>query len=103
MIDASLSQESIYVGIDVSKDVPCQPFLPGASIDFAGLTPCLTVDSALHGRNNHFAARQLLLPVRHLLRLPILRSTGPIAGQVELQDDRVVHDPVYRRRRSHGI
>ena len=27
--------------------VPRQPFLPDASIDFAGLTPYLTVDSAL--------------------------------------------------------
>ena len=29
-----------------------QPFLPSASMDFAGLTPSLTVDSALHGRDN---------------------------------------------------
>ena len=29
-----------------------QPFFPGASMDFAGLTPSLTVDSALHGRDN---------------------------------------------------
>ena len=32
--------------------VPRQPFLPDASIDFAALTPCLTVDSALHRYDN---------------------------------------------------
>ena len=32
--------------------VPRQPFLPDASIDFAGLTPSLTVDSALHRYDN---------------------------------------------------
>ena len=32
--------------------VPRQPFLPDASIDFAALTPSLTVDSALHRYDN---------------------------------------------------
>ena len=32
--------------------VPRQPFLPDASIDFAGLTPSLTVDSALRRYDN---------------------------------------------------
>ena len=32
--------------------VPRQPILPGASIGFAGLTPCLTVDSALYRYDN---------------------------------------------------
>ena len=32
--------------------VPRQPILPDASIDFAALTPSLTVDSALHRYDN---------------------------------------------------
>ena len=32
--------------------VPRQPFLPDASIDFAALTPCLTVDFKLYGCDN---------------------------------------------------
>ena len=35
-----------------SRPVPRQPFLPDASIDFAALTPSLTVDSALHRYDN---------------------------------------------------
>ena len=35
-----------------STTVPRQPFLPDASIDFAALTPSLTVDSALHRYDN---------------------------------------------------
>ena len=42
--------------------VPRQPFLPDASMDFAGLTPSLTVDSALHGRDNLYLMRQPFLP-----------------------------------------
>ena len=64
------------------------------------MTPCLTVDSALHRYDNFvinattiFAARQLLLPVRFVLCLPILRRVSPIAGQIELQYDRVMDDP----------
>lgn len=88
----------------------CQPFLSVASVDFAALSPCLTVDSALCSYDNPvidattiFAARQLVLPVRQLLRLPILCRVGPIARQVELQDDRVMHDPVYCSRCRHRI
>ena len=41
--------------------------------------------------------RQSVLPV-HLLGLaPLLGSVGPVAGDVKLQDDGVVHDPVNRR------
>ena len=36
----------------LDSSVPRQPFLPDASIDFAALTPSLTVDSALHRYNN---------------------------------------------------
>ena len=73
---------------------PRQPFLPVAPVDFAALTPCLTDDFALHGCDNAvvdastiFTARQLPLPVRQPLRLPTLRRVGPVAGQIELQDD----------------
>ena len=41
--------------------------------------------------------RQAFLPV-HLLGLDaLLGSVGPVAGDVKLQDDGVVHDPVNRR------
>ena len=41
--------------------------------------------------------RQSVLPV-HLLGLDaLLGSVGPVAGDVKLQDDGVVHDPVNRR------
>ena len=47
--------------------------------------------------------RQSVLPV-HLLGLaPLLGSVGPVAGDVKLQDDGVVHDPVNRRGGGHGI
>ena len=45
--------------------------------------------------------RQSVLPV-HLLGLaPLLGSVGPVAGDVKLQDDGVVHDPVNRRGGGH--
>ena len=47
--------------------------------------------------------RQLLRSARQLLRLPTLRSIGPVTGHLELQYDRVMHDPVYRRRGRHGV
>ena len=47
--------------------------------------------------------RQLGLPV-HLLGLaPLLGSVGPVAGDVKLQDDGVVHHPVNRRGGGHGV
>ena len=47
--------------------------------------------------------RQSVLPV-HLLGLaPLLGSVGPVAGDVQLQDDGVVHDPVNRRGGGHGV
>ena len=47
--------------------------------------------------------RQSVLPV-HLLGLaPLLGSVGPVAGDVKLQDDGVVHDPVNRRGAGHGV
>ena len=47
--------------------------------------------------------RQSVLPV-HLLGLaPLLGSIGPVAGDVKLQDDGVVHDPVNRRGGGHGV
>ena len=46
--------------------------------------------------------RQLFLPVVLLLKT-LLSCTGPIAGNVELQDDRVMDDPVYGRCRGHRV
>ena len=47
--------------------------------------------------------RPLFLPV-HLLRLaPLLGGVSPVAGDVKLQDDGVVHHPVNRRRGGHGV
>ena len=47
--------------------------------------------------------RQSVLPV-HLLGLDaLLSSIGPVAGDVKLQDDGVVHDPVNRRGGGHGV
>ena len=47
--------------------------------------------------------RQSVLPV-HLLGLaPLLGCVGPVAGDVKLQDDGVVHDPVNRRGGGHGV
>ena len=41
-------REQLFEGLGV----PRQLFLPDASIDFAALTPSLTVDSALHRYDN---------------------------------------------------
>ena len=47
--------------------------------------------------------RQSVLPV-HLLGLDaLLGCVGPVAGDVKLQDDGVVHDPVNRRGGGHGV
>ena len=47
--------------------------------------------------------RQSVLPV-HLLGLaPLLGSVGPVAGDIKLQDDGVVHHPVNRRGGGHGV
>ena len=46
---------------------------------------------------------QSVLPV-HLLGLDaLLGSVGPVAGDIKLQDDGVVHDPVNRRGGGHGV
>ena len=34
---------------------------------------------------------------------PLLGSISPVAGDVKLQDDGVVHDPVDRRGSGHGV
>ena len=47
--------------------------------------------------------RQSVLPV-HLLGLAaLLSSVGPVTGDVKLQDDGVVHDPVDCRSGGHGV
>ena len=47
--------------------------------------------------------RQSVLPVHLLSLTPLLGSVGPVAGDVKLQDDGVVHDPVNRRGGGHGV
>ena len=47
--------------------------------------------------------RQSVLPVHLLSLAPLLGSVGPVAGDVKLQDDGVVHDPVNRRGGGHGV
>ena len=46
-LEALIDTSPIGVAVFDVSTVPRQPFLPDASIDFAGLTPYLTVDSAL--------------------------------------------------------
>ena len=48
--------------------------------------------------------RQLDLPVHLLLILtPLLGSVGPVAGDVKLEDDGVMHHPVDGRSGGHGV
>ena len=47
--------------------------------------------------------RRLVLPVHLLLQAPLLGGIGPIAGDVKLQDNGVVHHPVDGRRGGHGV
>ena len=47
--------------------------------------------------------RRLFLPVHLLLLTPLLSQSCPVAGYVEFQDDRVMHDAVDGRRGGHGI
>ena len=47
--------------------------------------------------------RRLFLPVHLLLLTPLLSHSGSVAGHVEFQDDRVMHDAVDGRRGGHGI
>ena len=76
-------------------------------------TICETYGLAKEGAHDHgytcpastiFAGwRQSVLPV-HLLGLaPLLGCVGAVAGDVKLQDDGVVHDPVNRRGGGHGV
>ena len=47
--------------------------------------------------------RQSVLPV-HLLGLDaLLGGVGPVAGDVKLEDDGVMHHPVNRRGGGHGV
>ena len=48
-------------------------------------------------------SRRLFLPVHLLLLTPLLSDTCPVAGDVEFQDDRVMHEAVYGRGSSHGV
>ena len=47
--------------------------------------------------------RQSFLPVHLLSLTPLLGSVGSVAGDVKLQDDGVVHDPVNRRGGGHRV
>ena len=71
------------VGGEAARGEMVQPHCPASTI-FAGW-------------------RQSVLPV-HLLGLDaLLGSVGAVAGDVKLQDDGVVHDPVNRRGGGHGV
>ena len=64
----------------------------------------LRISSGMCPASTIFAGwRQSVLPV-HLLGLDaLLGSVGPVAGDVKLEDDGVVHDPVNRRGGGHGV
>ena len=47
--------------------------------------------------------RQLLLPVHLLILSSLLGRSGPVAGDVEFQDDRVVDHTVDGRSGGHGV
>ena len=47
--------------------------------------------------------RRLVLPVHLLCLAPLLGGIGAVAGDVKLEDDGVVHDPVNRRGGGHGV
>ena len=47
--------------------------------------------------------RQSFSPVHLLGFAPFLSRVGPVAGDVKLQDDGVVHDPVNRRGGGHRV
>ena len=46
---------------------------------------------------------RFVLPVYPLCLTPLLGRIGPVAGDVKLQDDGVVHHPVNRRGGDHGV
>ena len=53
---------------------------------------------------NYFCRfRLLFLPVHLLLIAPLLSHSGSIAGDIEFQDDRVMHDGVDGRSSSHWV
>ena len=43
------------------------------------------------------------LPVHLICLAPLLSGISAVAGDVKLQDDRVVHHPVNRRSGGHGV
>ena len=47
--------------------------------------------------------RQSVLPVHPLGLDALLGSVGAVAGDVKLEDDRVMHHPVNRRGGGHGV
>ena len=75
----------------------------GVSTDADGRVTELVFGSNCPASTIFAGWRQSVLPV-HLLGLaPLLGSVGPVAGDVKLQDDGVVHDPVNRRGGGHGV
>ena len=75
-----------------------------AILDRIRASPVVHADETGCPASTIFAGwRQSVLPV-HLLGLDaLLGSVGPVAGDVKLQDDGVVHDPVNRRGGGHGV
>ena len=77
-------------------------WLPERSLVLVGDNSYAVLD-LLHCCQSLRVPRQSVLPV-HLLGLgALLGSVGAVAGDVKLQDDGVVHDPVNRRGGGHGV
>ena len=71
------------------------------AVEFKG-RECHTFTSCL--TSTIFAGwRQLLLPVHLLILSSLLGRSGPVAGDVEFQDDRVVDHTVDGRSGGHGV
>ena len=107
------TQASWWVPLEIGVALETQKFIGSYNTDHTELPsylwswPTMTTNqeaAAPCPASTIFAGwRQSVLPV-HLLGLaPLLGSVGPVAGDVKLQDDGVVHDPVNRRGGGHGV
>ena len=92
-----MKQQPTYVSIDVAKarvDVAVRPSGDIWSSDcLYQVADGWSIVSGL--TSTTFARfRLLFLPVHLLLLTPLLSHSGSVAGDIEFQDDRVVHDAV---------
>ena len=95
-VHAGINAERARNGVDpqLSWDDQLGAVARAHSEDMTGRCPASTI----------FAGwRQSVLPVRLLGLDALLGSVGPVAGDVKLQDDGVVHDPVNCRGGGHGV